>query len=99
MLTILLVATLLYQVLLTIGSIIVWKQVKKNNATQLPKVFFAITTVRLATSVMLFALALWYLQEDTKNIKIFSSIFLAIYTLLLIIDTAYFYCSSIKIKK
>jgi len=99
MLTVLIIITLLYQVVFTAGSIMVWRTVKNNNPEQLPKVFFATTAIRLFTSVVVFALAMWLIHSDMEHVKIFTVFFLAVYMLLLVFDTAYFYCSSQKIKK
>jgi len=99
MLTVLIIITLLYQVIFTAGSVLVWKSVKNNNPAQLPKVFFATTAIRLFTSVVVFALALWLIHTDIGQVKIFTAFFLVVYMLLLIFDTAYFYCSSQQIKK
>lgn len=99
MLTILIVLAAAYQVGITIGAVTVWKSVMKNNPVQLPKVFFAITTIRLVVSVAFFALALWLIHSDVGQVKIFTLFFLVVYMLLLIFDTAYFYCSSQKINK
>lgn len=94
MLYILIAITLVYQAVLTAGSVMVWKSVKKNNPAQLPKVFFAATAVRLFISVVVFAFSVWLIHEDLTEIKIFTVVFLLVYMLLLLFDTAYFYCSS-----
>lgn len=93
----LIIVTLLYQTILTVGSVLVWRSVMKNNAAQLPKVFFAITTMRLVASVAFFALALWLIHTQVEEVKLFTIFFLVLYMLLLGFDTAYFYCSSQKI--
>ena len=99
MLTLLIILTVAYQTVITAGSITVWKSVMKNNPAQLPKVFFAITIVRLVFSVAFFALALWLMHTDVGQVKLFTVFFLVVYMLLLVFDTAYFYCSSQKINK
>lgn len=99
MFSILLILTVAYQTGITIGAVSTWKATMKNNPAQLPKVFFAITTVRLIFSVAFFALALWLIHSDLEQVKIFTLFFLVVYILLLIFDTAYFYSSSQKINK
>lgn len=99
MLLILIILTTAYQTGITIGAVTTWKAAMKNNPAQLPKVFFAITTVRLVISVTFFALALWLIHSDLGQVKIFTLFFLVVYMLLLVFDTAYFYCSSQKINK
>ena len=93
MLTILIILAIAYQTGITIGAVTVWRSAMKNNPAQLPKVFFAITTVRLVISVAFFALALWLIHSDLGQVKIFTLFFLVVYMLLLVFDTAYFYCS------
>lgn len=87
----------LFQILLTVGFIMVWKSVMNNNQEQLPRVFFAITTVRIVFSVAIYAVVLWIIRTNVEMVKIFTLIYIVLYMLLLGFDTAYFYCSLQKI--
>ncbi len=99
MITILIILTVLIHAIITGGTILVWNSIKKSNPAVLPKVFFASTAVRLVGCVIVFACAMLLIHDDMHTVKVFTAVFLAAYFLMLIIDTAYFYCSSQQLNK
>ncbi len=94
MLLTLLLITLLLHAVLTGGAIMVWRTIKKSSPELMPKVFFATTLVRMIASLGVFAVSLYVINGDKDTMKLFTLIFLVVYMLLLIFDTAYYYCSS-----
>ncbi|MDO5446598.1 MAG: hypothetical protein Q4F34_02330, partial [Prevotellaceae bacterium] len=94
MLTTLIIITIVVQLALTLGGIILWKKAGKKSAARLTKVRMLTTTVRLLVSVAIFAIAIFLIKEDRDAVKVFTIFFAAIYFLLLISDTIYFYVCS-----
>lgn len=99
MTTVLIVLTIVLHIMLTAGTVLVWQTVKKTSPEALVKVFFLSMGVRLLASVILFAVGAYLIKDDTEAIKLFAVIFIAAYLLMLLFDTAYFYCSSQLLNK
>ena len=97
MLTTLIIITLAVQIVLTIGSIFLWKKAEKKSAATLAKVRLLTITVRLFVSVALFAIAIYLIKGDKETVKVFTIFFAAVYFLLLVADTLYFYVCSRKV--
>lgn len=99
MTTVLIVMTIVLHFMLTAGTVLVWQTIKKSTPEALPKIFFLSMGVRLFASVILFAVGVFLIKDDTDAIKLFAVIFIAAYLLMLLFDTAYFYCSSQLLNK
>ena len=97
MLTTLIIITIAVQIALTIGGIILWKKAKGKSAATLAKVRMLTSTVRLLVSVAIFAIAIYLIKEDKETVKVFTIFFAAVYFILLITDTLYFYVCSRKV--
>ena len=98
MTTILIILSVLLHTVLTGGAIMVWRTVSKTAQEQLPKVFFATMAARLLSTVLLFAAAAFLLRNDRTELITFAVIYIILYIIMLILDTAYFYCSSKQLK-
>jgi uncharacterized membrane protein len=85
------IITLALHAIIAIGAISAWKKVAQTAPATLPRLFFAISILRLLASVALFAVCLFLIHEDRDLLKQFTVMFLAIYLVMLVIDTTYFY--------
>lgn len=85
------IITLALHAAIAYGAITAWRKVAQTAPQTLPKLFFVISTLRLLASVALFAICIFVIHEDREMLKQFTVMFLAIYLVMLVIDTTYFY--------
>lgn len=85
------IITLALHAAIAFGAITAWKKMAQTAPETLPKLFFVISILRLLASVALFAVCLFIIHEDRDMLKQFTVMFLAVYLVMLMIDTTYFY--------
>lgn len=93
MLSILIVIAIAILTGATFASIKLWNMATIEQRT---KLFLVTTVFRLLLSVLIFGGSVFALRPDIEQIKVFTVAFAAIYFLLLVFDTGYFYYTSNK---
>ena len=90
MLTVLIIATIVLQAVLTGGSLAIWNNVRKSAPQVLTKTFFVIMMIRLFASMVVFALAVYLMHDNASDVKLYAIVFIVLYIALLVFDTLYF---------